>query len=140
MLLKVSLKFKWEIIMVLNFVHVFVCHMWFLNLLTFLQKKPTKTYIKYYIGYVGIKWYEYFSALLELAWLEVNNRPCVGFLLQTHQKTTAATSVQKMMKPTNPPKIANPIALSSVEKQRGVRIENLIFFGVYTKKTLFFSI
>ena len=39
MLLKVSLKFKWEIIMVLNFVHVFVCHMWFLNLLTFLQKK-----------------------------------------------------------------------------------------------------
>ena len=110
----------------------------FINI--FAKKNPTKTYIKYYIGYVGIKWYKYFSALLELAWLEVNKRPCVGFLLQTHQKTTAATSVQRMMKTTNPPKIAHPIALSSVEKQRGVRIENLIFFGVYTKKTLFFSI
>ena len=111
----------------------------YLNLLIFFCKQ-TEIHIKCYIGYVGIRWYENVSALLELAWLGVNTRPCVGFLLQTHQKTTAAASVQRTMTPTTPPKITHPIAMSSVEKQGYVGIENLIFLSVYTKKCLLLRI
>ena len=44
------------------------------------------------------------------------------------------------MTPTTPPKITHPMAMSSVEKQRDVGIENLIFLSVYTNKCLLLRI
>ena len=83
---------------------------------------------------MGIKWHENFSALLELVWF----KSCLnlGFLLQTHQKTA---SVQRTRTPPNPPKPAHAMVLSSVEN-KDKEIENLIFFGVYTNKSLLLSI